>query len=645
MGIIEYGKVADFCREHWSEEIEKTLNIADLAIENRFIFNMPWDMERTQTEVAFPQEINWWLIMNDDKEFLFQFNRHRFLIALGQAYQLSGEDKYVQGFVRLLMDWITRVKRDNGADSPWRSLEVGIRGEVWTQAMRYVEHSPIVTEEVKTAYRECLKVHAEVLREKHSPFQKGSNWGVIQDCGLLSIAIELENEEDINLALTRLVEQAELQIMSDGMHWEQSCTYHNEILLRYMNAARVLQATGRALPDNLAKKIEKMLEVNIAWIKPDGRQPLFGDSDNNELFDLFSQAALVTGRADLKAYGFPVLDYESAWLFGVDGITRYNEMPVGHKSINNAFLEDSGSYILRSGKEDAINYLCMHNGYTGGGHAHADKLHFDLSLGSEDVLVDAGRYTYVINKTRKYFKGAQAHNTTTVGRRGFLNMHGWGFWDSALSIQYPCFDDDNCSLIGGAHLGYARFFGGVFTERQILFIKPDIYIVIDGFRTRCPHSYRQYFHFNPDGNVDIEKNIATYKSKNVTAKLHFLTNHASVKKIKSEFSPHYNNKCDNDAVKVKFSGFMDRYGLTVIHGAKNDEFVNYEIKKVKAVAILNNIPLPDFYASGIVIKTPSAEYTVCIAHKELKTTFECNGKIATGRLTVFRNDERIFTRW
>ena len=87
-------------------------------------------------------------------------------------------------------------------------------------------------------------------------------------------------------------------------------------------------------------------------------------------------------------------------------------------------LEDSGTYILRSGWSENDDYLCMHNGYTGGGHAHADKLHFDLMLGGRDVLVDAGRYTYMAGKTRTALKGASGHNTTLVGRKGFMKMSG-----------------------------------------------------------------------------------------------------------------------------------------------------------------------------------------------------------------------------
>lgn len=645
MENLRYWKVSEFCKKNWQKEVNNTFYIADLALENKFVFNLPWDMERTKKIVDFGGEINWRHIENKDNEFLFQLNRHRFLICLGQAYQMSGEEKYAEGFARILSDWIKRVPPVPHGNNPWRSLEVGIRGEYWTQAMCYVEDSAAITKELKTAYVETLKVHADVLRKTHNGFHKASNWGIIQDCGLLAIGAELGIESDIELAVARLCEQTELQIMTDGSHWEQSCTYHNEILLRLLNAVRMLEACGKTPPAKLIDKMSKMADVNKAWIKPDFRQPLFGDSDNNELYDLFAQAALVLNRPDLKSYGSAVLDYESAWLFKEEGIKKYDQMPTAPLEINSAFLKNSGSSILRTGEANSVHYLCMHNGYTGGGHAHADKLHFDLSLAGEDVLVDAGRYTYVMNAARKYFKSAKAHNTTTVGNRGFLNMRGWGFWDSALSIPYSVLDEEKCALIGGAHLGYRNKLGGVFTERQILLIKPNLYVVIDGFRTNCPHSYRQYFHFHPNGTVKLDKNGATFVGKNTTAKVHMMTDKAKVKSIPSEFSPHYNYKVKNQAVKVKFRGWNDRFGLTVIYGERSEAFKEYRVERAQVYALRGNVKLPSFLAEGIIIKTPKDEYTICIAHRELKTALSCNGKIATGRLTVFCGEERIFNHW
>lgn len=63
-------------------------------------------------------------------------------------------------------------------------------------------------------------------------------------------------------------------------------------------------------------------------------------------------------------------------------------------------LEQSGNWCLRSGWDRNADYLHFKCGSLGGGHGHFDKLHVDLSIAGEDVLIDSGRYTYVDGSLR-----------------------------------------------------------------------------------------------------------------------------------------------------------------------------------------------------------------------------------------------------
>lgn len=40
----------------------------------------------------------------DDPEFVWQFNRHRFFMTLGQAYQMTGDEKYARAFMEIAED-------------------------------------------------------------------------------------------------------------------------------------------------------------------------------------------------------------------------------------------------------------------------------------------------------------------------------------------------------------------------------------------------------------------------------------------------------------------------------------------------------------------------------------------------------------
>ena len=82
----ELKKIADFCKANWKADCECAIKTADRVCENRFLFDSPRDLERTEEEVEFGEKINWYYKLNGDEEFMFQLNRHGYLIQLGQAY-------------------------------------------------------------------------------------------------------------------------------------------------------------------------------------------------------------------------------------------------------------------------------------------------------------------------------------------------------------------------------------------------------------------------------------------------------------------------------------------------------------------------------------------------------------------------------
>jgi len=109
----------------------------------------------------------------------------------------------------------------------------------------------------------------------------------------------------------------------------------------------------------------------------------------------------------------------------------------GNKSLldNLKFLsyQETGLYILKS---DRV-YLAIWAGSNGqkgnGGHAHNDKLSFELNIDGKDVIVDAGTYLYTpLIERRNQFRSTKTHNTLIIddeeqnewieGRYGLFSM-------------------------------------------------------------------------------------------------------------------------------------------------------------------------------------------------------------------------------
>ena len=642
---IDYLKTAQFCKENWPERAKKVISVADDVCENRFLFDMPWDMERTEEALTFDDKIDWFATLNGDNESLFQFNRHCYFLHLLQAYYLTGDEKYAKKYCELLIDWIDRVPLDDGNETPWRSLEVGMRCETWVKAIDYIKGTKFYTDELKEKFEKSLKQHIDVLIEKHAFFQKGSNWGVIQDSGLFCAAAYFNDKKNMNLAIERLSQQTDLQIMNDGMHWEQSSGYHNAVLFCLLNDLLVAKRSGYEISKSLNDKIYSMAYVNLKWVKPNGQQPLLGDSDANDIRDVLCRCAIIFDSAEFKSLAYDVLDYDSAWIFGTEGIKKFKSLDKKLPEFECTALRDSGSYILRSDWSKTANWLCMHNGYTGGGHAHADKLHFDLMIGGKDVLVDSGRCTYMYNDKRKFIKEPEGHNTCIIGDKDFLVMDTqWSVINPALSVQYPMYDNEKCTLIGGGHLGYLES-AETFVEREILYIKPNIYIVLDNFKCHCKNTYHQFFHFAPCSEVTFKDNVAAFTDGDVKANLHLVSEGVEASKMNSIYSCNYNSECSNPAFSTTFDGDSNRTAITVIYGDVNEKFVPFEVQHEKIKIGISNEILDYNVAEGIVIKTQDKEYTICLAHKELKTPYVCNEKVGTGRIMVFENDDVIFRKW
>ena len=260
--VPEPKESAEYCRKNWPEETAHILRVADEVCENYFLFDLNWDMERTYDPVIFEGEIDWSIKPKGDPEFVWQFNRHRFFICLGQAYWLTGDEKYVKGFLRLINDWMSRVPLDETTQGgPWRMLETGLRGETWTKAIRYFRGSELITEDFLDRFAACLRAHAERLVVQGGDARLQSNWCVLENSGLLEIALALpqneQTEEWIRIALDRLERSSRVQVYADGSQWEQSPMYHNEVYHCLCCCVYLARINGIPLPEVYAGRFRR----------------------------------------------------------------------------------------------------------------------------------------------------------------------------------------------------------------------------------------------------------------------------------------------------------------------------------------------------------------------------------------------------
>lgn len=638
--------VALYCKKNWPDDTAHAIRTADDVCENRFLFDFRWDMERTWETVTFEQEIDWSLIPFGDREFLWQFNRHRFLLCLGQAYAMTGNEKYASHYVRLLRDWIERVQEGDNIDlGPWRTLETGLRAECWMRSLCMVQNSSCVDEAFMTLVEECLVKHAQRLLNHFSEHKYISNWGVLEGCGLLLLSIACEGVERCTqyreTALKRLVHASKIQVLADGTQWEQSPMYHNEVYQCFRSAWYYGCRSGIEMPKELGETVKKMAYVNGMWKKPDHTQFTQGDSDASDLRDQITAGAWVVRDPVLKYLGYGKLDFESAWQFGYAACEEYERMSLQKPEFTSAELPFSGNYYFRSGWDEKDHLLHFHCGDTGGGHGHADKLHVDLVFGGEDVLVDAGRYTYVDGKDRFELKEPTGHNIVLADGEPFAVCDtSWIYKSLCSCIKQQFYVGKTGGFVEGTHLGY--FEKGILMNRRIIWIYPDIYVITDQFDAAGKHDYETSFHFGREGKVSMTEHGVRFEGKEIECWLQTIDTPAERRILETRQSLHYNEVGTNRTYCEKISASGRAHRITVINGGCKGSVSPAVIETLPLHSVVHDRDIEAEDAEALKIVAGDKEYVLLQTFREVMTPtdiLKCENCLGYGKAVLFDRSE------
>lgn len=225
------------------------------------------------------------------------------------------------------------------------------------------------------------------------------------------------------------------QVLDDGGHFELSPMYHSiilEDLLDLMNAARAYGRTEplfAALP-GITAGMRKWL---AAMTHPDGELALFNDA-------AFGIAAT---SAELEAYA-----------------RRLDQIASEEGSRRLRHLQSSGYVRVDCGDAAAFLDIAEVGPSYLPGHAHADTLSFELSLGTERVIVNGGTSTYERGPLRQAQRGTRAHSTVEVG--GQDSSEVWASFRVArrARVERVSVADTEAGVsVSAAHTGYQRLPG------------------------------------------------------------------------------------------------------------------------------------------------------------------------------------------
>ncbi|MFZ0284693.1 MAG: alginate lyase family protein [Terriglobales bacterium] len=425
-----------------------------------------------------------------DSKVTWELNRHQHLVTLAKAYRLSGNDRFAAELMQQWDHWQHSNPYPIGIN--WASsLEVAFRSLSWLWVYFLLGDSSALPADFRARWLRALATNGRHMERHLSTFFSPNTHLLGEAVALFFIGTlcpEIPAAARWKQRGWQLVlQEAELQVLSDGLHFERSAYYHIYALDFFLHARILAAANGVAIPPAFDETIEKMLNA-LCLMGRAGDPARLGDDDGGRVFDgrrngaehmldPLATGAAIFGRSDFKSVASDLRE-ETLWLLGEPGVSAFDAIDSSSAESWSTSVAMDDLYVLSGPAATQVVFDAGAQGALTAGHSHADALSVTLASNGRALLVDPGTYEYV-GPQRNSFRGTGAHNTLRVDGRDQaepLGPFGWGKLPSVRTerrISGKTFD-----LIAASHDGYARLKSSVIHQRWI-FTQPGFYFVRD----------------------------------------------------------------------------------------------------------------------------------------------------------------------
>jgi uncharacterized heparinase superfamily protein len=310
----------------------------------------------------------------------------------------------------------------------WHPYPLSLRIVAWLQVAPWLLAG--VGDEFKHAFLTCLVRQVAHLNSNVEHWLGGNH--VIKNLKALLLAgLNIPGQQALVVgALAALLRELKVQVHADGGQVEGSPSYHLQVLTDLLEIATCLRKHG-GVPAQLTDALERMGPALALWQHPDGALALFNDGAVEDAAQV--QAILTKLKPDPAPELLPDTGY--ARLARGSTVVVFDSGPLG----------------------PAANP----------GHAHADMLSFELSIGTQRMVVNGGTLAYQ-HSHRNLYRGTAMHSAP--GLTGQDGAEVWGGFRvgrrptrHGLSVRTEA--TDAITAIGG-HNGYI-FRGVPWLERNL----------------------------------------------------------------------------------------------------------------------------------------------------------------------------------
>jgi hypothetical protein len=453
----------------------------------------------------------------------WELSRCQHFTVLGQAYWLTGDERYADEFVAETTDWIDRNPWVYGVN--WVcAMDVALRAVSWIWGFYYMGGSnACASPAFRAAFIRSLYMHGEFIVAFLEKADLNGNHYLCDGVGLVFLGTFFRSSRKGErwLALGKEIVESEIfnQTTADGVDFEKATAYHRLVLEAFLTCGILLEKVGESPAKAWHERLGRMLEFVEAYTKPDGLAPLFGDADDgrvqklgpqplNDHRYLLSTGAVLFGRDTLKRSAGRFHE-ESFWLLGPDAAARFDALPAPPAVAPSKSFPEGGVYVLRCPRAHVV-VDCGEVGMNGrGGHGHNDILGFELWLDGSTIVSDCGAYLYTASREwRNRFRSTAFHSVVQIDDEEvnrFVSADNlWQLRDDARPMNVAWRPGAEVDYFRGSHSGYQRLTPPVAICREIALLKEEPSVLVrDSIEGRGERHMTWRLHLAP--NVAAER--------------------------------------------------------------------------------------------------------------------------------------------
>lgn len=364
-----------------------------------------------------------------DVKFPWELSRLQWLLPLGQAFLLTGDDALARKARELIESWLEA--NPHAGSINWScTMEVALRIVSLSWLFHAFKHADAWRDAAfRGEFLRALYLHADFTARHLEKSDVNGNHYTADAAGLVYAGLFFGDRAGgkswFDSGWTILCDELPKQVYEDGVDFEASIPYHRLVQELFLYPALYARLHGVEIPASYRERLVLMARYTAGYVRPDGSVPLVGDADDARTLPLGNQAindhryllgigGVAWGDDELTAQ-FEGPRSEIFWLLGASPARVLGETSRARPVPASVSFPTAGYYVMRNA-DDHVFAICAPLGLGGrGGHSHNDSLSVDVMLAGVHLFSDCGAYLYTADYAeRNRFRSTGYHNTPRV---------------------------------------------------------------------------------------------------------------------------------------------------------------------------------------------------------------------------------------